>query len=130
MPSPERGEGPRHPEHPPQPEQEPAPYYRAARFPGERPAGRAYVAAQDALFQYPEPVDLSTYRFQLNRVYHVAVLGQPPPDELDRTLAAILAAGEPVELPAEVLKLLSERRTQATRHGEWVERHYRPENPL
>ena len=102
------------------------PYYRASRFPGERPAGQAYLAAQEALFRYPQPVDVSVYRFQLNRVYHVTVLGEPPPEELDQTLAALLATGEPAALPPEVVKLLVQRRRQATRHGSWSEGHYRP----
>jgi len=49
MPSPERGghsDPPSPPEQHPHPEAEPQPYLRAARFTGERAAGRAYDAAQ------------------------------------------------------------------------------------
>ncbi len=42
----------------------------------------AYFAAQEAIFADVGDVDLSAYRFQLNRVYHVAVLGDPPPTAL------------------------------------------------
>ena len=101
------------------------PYYRAARFATERAAGQAYFAVQDAIFT-AEECDLSAYRLQLNRVSHVAVLGEPPPEELDQTLAALLAAGEATALPAEVLKLLAQRRRQATRDSAWHECHYRP----
>ena len=125
MPSSERGGLPERPDHHPAREHEPAPYHRVSHFAGEQPAGHAYFAAQRAIFEGP-PNDLSTYRFQLDRVYHVAVLGQPPPPELDATLAAILAAGEPATLPTPVLRQLAERRAEATKHGPWVQRHYRP----
>ena len=124
MPSPERGPG--GPEEPVSREHEPVPYYRAARFAGERPAGVAYVQAQEAVYAAAGAVDVSVYRFQLDRIYHVAVLGQPPPPELDATLATILAAGEPATLPTPVLRQLAERRAEATKHGPWVQRHYRP----
>src|SRR5688500_15910667 len=114
MGGPERGSGPPDPEHQPAPEPEPGPYERASRFTGEQPAGAAYFAAQQAIFDGP-PNDLSAYRLQLNRVYHVAVLGQTPPEELDQQLTAILSAGEPTELPTEVLQTLLDRRAQAIR---------------
>ena len=125
MPSPERGPGgpaeqPRRPEH------EPVPYHRSARFADEPSAGRAYIAAERTIFDGP-PNDLSAYRVQLNRIYHVAVLGQAPPAELDEQLSAILASGEPAELPADILQALSDRRRQVTRRGgPWSEGHYRP----
>ena len=125
MPSPEHGPG-GPPEQPQRPETEPVPYHRTARFADEPSAGTAYGAAQRALFEGP-PNDLSAYRFQLNRIEHVAVLGQPPPAELDQQLTAILAAGESADLPADVLQALSDRRRQVTKHGgPWSEGHYRP----
>ena len=128
MPSSERG--PTGPDNQPRrQEDEPAPYHRTARFAGERPAGTTYAAAQQAIFDGP-PNDLSAYRFQLNQVYHVAVLGEPPPAELDEQLTRILAAGEPAELPAEVLSALSERRRQMAERTPWSEGHYRPGKPL
>ena len=92
-------------------EQPPALYYRAERFRTERPADRAYFAAQEAIFR--AQCDLSSFRFQLNAVWHVAILRAPPPGELEHRLRLILAAGEPVALPEEVLQLLRERRAQA-----------------
>ena len=124
MPSLERGPG-GPPEQPQRPEAEPVPYHRTARFADEPSAGVAYGAAQRAIFEGP-PNDLSAYRFQLNRIYHVAVLGQPPPADLDEQLTAILASGEPAELPTDVLTALSERRRQMSRRGTWTEGHYRP----
>ena len=123
MASPERGPG--GPEEPVSREHEPVPYHRAARFAGEQPAGRAYFAAQRVIFNGP-PNDLSAYRFQLNSVYHVAVLGQPPPADFDEQLREILASGEPATLPPEVLAALTERRRQMSRRGGWSEGHYRP----
>lgn len=116
MPSPE--------DHNPQ-EREPAPYHKAARFPRERAALRIYTQLQETVYTAPE-CDLSVYRMQLNHVYHVAVLGQPPPAALDRRIDGLLAQGELVTLPHEVLMALSERRQQMTRRGGWVEGHHRP----
>ncbi len=129
MPSPEHGPtGPA--EQPRRQEEEPVSYHRAARFADEPSAGLAYSAAQRAIFEGP-PNDLSAYRFQLNTVYHVAVLGEPPPAELHEQLTAILASGEPAELPTDVLQALSDRRRQVTRRGTpWSEGHYRPGKPL
>ena len=90
MPRSERG-----PDGGPSPEGEDLPrYHQAARFAGEEPACLAYFAAQEAIYTHAGEIDLSAYRFQLNRVYHVAVLGNPPPTELHDRLRAILAAGD------------------------------------
>ena len=128
MPQPERRPGgPRPPgEGRPSPEGELPRYHQAARFGGEEPAGIAYFAAQEAVAGHAGDVDLSAYRFQLDRVYHVVVLGDPPPTALHDQLRAILATGEPAQLPEEVLKLLHTRRRRATRAAPWVEGHYRP----
>ncbi len=127
MPQPERRPGgPRPPEGRPSPEGELPRYHQAARFPGEEPAGVAYFAAQEAVAAHAGDVDLSAYRFQLNAVYHVAVLGDPPPTALHDELRAILSAGEPAQLPEDVLKLLNARRAQTAEVGPWVEGHYRP----
>ncbi len=48
----------------------------------KEPAGAAYFAVQDAIYACAGEIDLSAYRFQLNRVYHVVVLGDPPPTAL------------------------------------------------
>jgi len=124
MPSPERGPG--GPSEPPRrQEQEPLPYQRVARFVDADVAGQVYAQAQDAIFGGP-PADLSVYRFLLDQVSHVAVLGAPPPPALDAQLTALLATGEPATLPATVLQALTARRQQQRRRGSWVEGHYRP----
>lgn len=122
MPSPER------PRHEPSHEPEPVPYRRAARFPGERPAGQAYFAAQNAIYRTPA-CDVSVFRFQLDRVWHVAALGQPPPAALAVRLDTLLGAGEAVTLPPELVAILAQRRALAIRQAPWVERHQRPLPP-
>ena len=102
------------------------PYYRAARFRNERPAGKAYGKAQALIYKARETIDLSCYRFHLNKVWHVTVLGDPPPEELEKKLTQILATGEPATLPSEVLEQLARRRAEAQQLGPWVEGHYRP----
>jgi hypothetical protein len=128
MPSPEQGPGFRAPDHQPPQEGEPTPYYRAARFEEVNRAASVYHRAQDAIHR--TACDLSAYRFLLDQVSHVAVLGAPPPPTLDQTLDHILAAGEPVQLPTDLLNLLMERRRRANRLAPWVEGHYRPGEPL
>jgi hypothetical protein len=103
------------------------PYYQAARFSGERPAGRAYARAQGLIYQ--EPCDLSAFRFLLERSWHVAILGDPPPATLDRSLRRILGWGESTTLPDDILQQLWERRAQAIKLGPWVERHVRSVPP-
>jgi hypothetical protein len=120
-------EGPpqgRGPEGRPSPEHEP-PYLRAARFAGEQPAGAAYEQARALLYRRRD-LDLSTFRFQLDQVYHVAVLGLAPPEAVAQTIDQILAAGEPARLPETVVQLLARRRAEESRRGPWVERRYRP----
>lgn len=115
----ERQEGERHKE------QQPEPYYLASRFSGEQPAGLAYFKAQGLIFNTPES-ELSVFRFQLNSVYHVAVLGDQPPHSVIEHIERILATGERVPLPPDILLQMTQRRVQAKRVGSWVERHYRP----
>jgi hypothetical protein len=119
MPSPESRPGGGTPEH------EPFSYQRIARFAGEKPAGRAYTQAQHSIFT-AEGCDLSVFRLLLGRDWHVAVLGDLPPQELSQQLDRILSRGVPATLPAEVMQALAERRAEATKLGPWVERHLIP----
>lgn len=107
---------------------ETSPYYQAARFPSERASGRAYARAQRTIFE--ADCDLSAFRLQLDRRWHVVVLGQIPPEALDRAVRQVLAAGESVSLSEQVLNLLFERRLRSIKQGPWVERHFRPGQPL
>ena len=100
-------------------------YHHAARFSGERPARQAYNKAQGAIYGYEPDCDLSAYRLRINQVWHVAVVGTPPPDDLDEQLRAILSGAEALTLPPEMLAMLQKRRAEATQLGPWVEGHYR-----
>ena len=119
-------EPPRYREQGPSPEEETPPYWRAARFKGEKEAGRSYQACQ-RLIRHPD-VDLSAYRFQLNRIWHVAVLGpDTPPEEIAKKVEELLSSGESTTLPPEILKILLARRKQALSPGTtWAESHWRP----
>lgn len=119
MPTPERPPGQN-------PERERNSYHRAARFPNERFAGLAYFQAQEIIFRHQSDCDLSVFRLLLNRNWHVAVLGDPPPPDLARRLDSIFADAEPVCLPSDILRALQIRRAEAIKKGPWVERHYRP----
>ena len=107
------------------PEHEPPEYVQAAYFANEHIAGYAYAQAQEAIYTGP-PNDLSTYRLILEEQWHVAVLGEPPPEELNHQLQEILGQGVPATLPDEILDYLRQRRAAAIQQGPWVEGHYRP----
>ena len=109
--------------------QSPKPFTLAARFPSEQTAGRAYFGAQEAVFNSPRS-EVSVYRFQLSHIYHVAVLGETPPEPLEQRLRRLLARGELVTLPDDILKVLFQRRAAASSRAPWIERHYRPGMPL
>ena len=126
MAAPERGHDPDRPDQNPAHDQDPPLYQRAARFAGEQPAGRAYTQAQRVIYEAPQPTDISVYRLQLNRLWHVAALGFVPPAPVLQALEAILATGEPAELPPDVWHALTERRAQQIRRGSWTEGHHRP----
>src|SRR3712207_4245476 len=131
MPSRERGPSPGGPEEQPRYEQAPPrPYQRAARFAAEQPAGRAYFAAQRVIYEAPQPIDVSVFRLQFQRLWHVAALGLLPPAPVLQAMETILATGEPAELPREVWQALAERRAQQIRRGPWTEHHHRPGRQL
>ena len=110
-------------------EQEFNPYYLASRFNSDRTSGRVYFQAQELIFNAPDS-ELSAFRFQIDRIYHVAVVGDKPQPELEDRLTNLLSAGESVTLSTMVLKLLVARRQQQIKHGPWIERHYRPGQQL
>ena len=101
-------------------------YHQAARYSDELSSETAYAEAQRAI--YETPCNLSTYRL-LNTpdlTWHVAVLGDVPSSELHRRLTTVLATGESVVLPNDVLRALYQhRKAQPTKDG-WAERHYFP----
>jgi hypothetical protein len=104
-------------------------YSKAARFAGEKLAGKAYFEAQEVIFQDTES-QLSAFRITLNAVYHVAALGERPSDVTDQEITRILAQGMMTTLPSGVTAALNARRLEMKQHAEWVEGHYRPGKPL
>ena len=88
MPSRERYGGEQPPQEEPPSQQEAEPYFRASRFTRERLAKRAYFRAQETIRNATD-CELSVYRFLLNRISHVAVVGERPAEELDRRLGKI-----------------------------------------
>jgi hypothetical protein len=121
MPERQRGRDPG-----PSPEQEKASYHKAAKYPSEEASEQPYDQLQQAL--YETPCDLSAYRIRLGPTldYHIATLGNPPPAELQRRIEEILATGETVTLPEEILVYLTQRRREQQRQGQWVEKHHFP----
>jgi hypothetical protein len=103
-------------------------YHRAAKFPGEKEAGAVYFRLQ-RLIDTPD-ADLSAYRFRIQGVWHVAVVGDAPAKELADELEKWLSAGESVDLSEDALEFLFRRRAEQIKHGPWVERHYRPGRPF
>jgi hypothetical protein len=101
-----------------------APYYLAAAFTDERRAGRAYNRAAELLFA-TEGCDLSAYRFYVGPTWYVAIVGEAPTLALEQQLRRILTYGRLTPLPPEFIESLMQRRAEATKQGEWVERHYR-----
>ena len=99
-------------------------YCRAVRYSEEPPSAQAYFQAQNMLADVTH--ELSSYRFQLDQIWHVAVLGDRPPEAFDQQIQSILADGEATTLPSEILILLNQRRLQAAAIAPWVEGHYRP----
>ena len=109
----------------PDKEQELLPAYaQAARYADEQEAGEAYDHAQEAI--YGTHHELSAYRLQLEQIWHVAVVGDRPPEDFDQLIQAILSTGEPTTLPPDILAFLHQRRLKARKLGLWIEGHYRP----
>ena len=77
----------------------------------------SYLAAED--------VDLSAFRFQLNPVDHVVIVGDPPPVDPHEELRSALAAREPTVVAEEAFRLLHGPETAATQAGSWVIGQYR-----
>jgi hypothetical protein len=119
MPSPE------HPAAENEPAKELPAYHQAARYRTERPAGKAYAKAQELIYKRDD-VDLSAYRLLVRKQWHVSVLGELPPEEVDKRVRQILKSGEPATLPEEILRVLNHRRLLAKQVAPWVEAHHTP----
>lgn len=122
---PERQRG-RDPDRLQQKEQARNSYHRAARYPHEDASEAPYDTLRQLIFD--EPCNLSAYRLRVGEAleWHVAVLGEHPLDELQRRIEDVLATGEPVTLPQEILNVLIQRRRTHSGKGKWVEHHHFP----
>jgi len=121
MPSPEGRGGPPH-QGEPSKEQEQQPYYLAAWFYAEPSAEQTYFHVRQ-LLSGDERADLSVYRFLLNEISHLVVIGAQPPEDLDGQLRSAMSTGEPILLPSTVVKALHQ-----IQYGFWIEGHYRPDH--
>jgi len=102
------------------------PFHRAARFGDEETARQAYLTTEQRVFE--ATADISAYRFQLDQVWHVAVVAdEPPSGALQRAVEDALSQGEQVNLHPEILATLLSRHREVMRHRlPWVEGHYHP----
>src|SRR3712207_6508953 len=106
-----------------------APYHKEARFQQELHAADAFKQSQDAIFASEE--ELSAFRIFLDAHYWVAVLGDPPADEMNTKVEGILYQhGIKDDLPEEILEALTARRKQLHVIAPKVEGHYRPGQPM
>jgi hypothetical protein len=62
-------------------------------------------------------LELSCFRFRIQRDWHVTMLGELPPDDIDRQIERMLARGDPVTLPADIVGVLSGRRRAVIQLG-------------
>lgn len=103
--------------------EDPLPYYQAARFANGKKAGTVYDKLQQLIFI--EDCDLSAYRFKLNNVWHVVVIGQKPTDKIHVEVEAQLTNGTLTTLDKKLLSYLMDRRGKAIELGPWIEVHYK-----
>jgi hypothetical protein len=105
-------------------------YSKAVRYPDEQSSESPYDNVQELI--RVEPCNLSVYRIRLgdHLEYHVAVLGEPPAQELQRRIDDFLKDGEAVTLPSEAVDALLARRAQQQKDGPWVEHRHFPRRRL
>ncbi len=101
-------------------------YCQASKFGKYRSAASVEAYNQAAQRVFNSPCDLSVFRFLFNWRWHVAVIGAPPPADIDQELRQILAQGRRVSLPHQVVSLLWQRRSEFAWRGHWVEGHHHP----
>lgn len=101
-------------------------YEGAARFISEPPAWQAYQTTQRLIAA--SEADISVYRFQLDRLWHVAAVASTAPEPaLQRRIDRALRRGVPVSLPAKVFGMLLARHREVMATGlPWLEGHYDP----
>ena len=99
-------------------------YLRIVRFRRDAAAKRVYTQVQEAIRN--AECDLSVYNLLFNGEPTVVVLGDAPPADLDERLRKMLSAGTPVQLPPDVIVMLTQRSIEERRKAPWTEGHYDP----
>lgn len=92
-------------------QQKPEPFAIAACFETDPSALSAYGRIITALNITPE-CDLSVYRFELDSINHVLILGKRPEQTLhEKLLDQLLSEGHLSELPSDILDIFNQHRT-------------------
>ena len=115
-------------------EPEPLPYYLASTFKTRNDAEQPYQRAQKIVFSPTYDLELSAFRFErkphdprmppLPRPWFVVVLGERPPEPIERQLLETLGSGHMTTLELETVVTLAKRRSEEIRKRPWTERHY------
>ena len=104
-------------------------YYLARKYRTLAAAERPYFTVQKLIHDV-DTCELSAFRLLAPHEHgkaYIVVLGMPPPTALHQTLTGLLADGEAVTLPVDLLLALLDRHvTQVMTHDGWSEHHYQP----
>lgn len=121
------------PEHPPRPEIPPPPFLLAARFPSREASQTPYDALQGIVRD--QQVELSVFRLihnwpesmskapPSNNKWYVAILGESPPEPIQKRVVEAMSMGEQVALPDLVVAEMARRRLLETAKGPYIEHH-------
>src|SRR5947209_7993483 len=85
-----------------------APYCRVASFIDDGVASFARRWAQEVIDAAGS--QLAAFSFPLCSYPHVAIVGVPPPEDLDHCLEGVLSLGEPATIPEQFIEDLERRR--------------------
>jgi hypothetical protein len=104
-------------------EHQPLPYYLAASFLTKAESQAPYDKAQEISFHFErKPHDPKMP--PLSRPWFVVVLGEQPPEPIERQLRGILGSGEMTTLSLETVVTLAKRRSEEISKRPWTEMHY------
>jgi hypothetical protein len=111
-------------------EHQPLPYYLAASFLTKAESQAPYDKAQEISFHF----ELSAFHYErkphdpkmppLPRPWFVVVLGERPPEPIERQLRGILGSGEMTTLELETVVTLARRRSEEISKRPWTEMHH------
>ncbi len=94
----------------------------AAQFPNSESQARAYYDSRNILIQSSE-LELAAHRFRIVRtkILHVAVIGYSSNEDLKHHINRILTRGDLIELPTDIIDLLSHRLRPIPSASSWIE---------